>query len=91
MTHTMIANFPVGNDHIDVEITYNFIPGMPEQGPSWASGGEPAEPAEVEFISAALCVGMATVPIKKVLDDWASAALTDELYEKAVTYAQEQE
>jgi len=35
---------------IDVEIEYDFTPGQPEQGPSYASGGEPAAPAEVEVI-----------------------------------------
>ncbi len=34
---------------IELELGYNYTPGRPEQGPSYASGGEPEEPPEVEF------------------------------------------
>ncbi len=33
---------------IEVEIEYDFTPGSPERGPSYASGGEPAEGPEID-------------------------------------------
>ncbi len=33
---------------IEVEIDYTFTPGTPERGPSYASGGEPAEGPEID-------------------------------------------
>lgn len=39
-------------------MTFNFTRGAPAQGPSYASGGQPADPDEIEFISVApLCNG----------------------------------
>jgi len=37
-------------DEGDIEVTYTITPGRPATGPSYASGGEPAEPPEVELI-----------------------------------------
>lgn len=34
----------------DVEVDYTYTPGYPEQGPSYASGGEPACLPEIEII-----------------------------------------
>jgi hypothetical protein len=34
---------------IEVEVTYSVTPGHPETGPTYACGGTPAEPAEVEI------------------------------------------
>lgn len=41
--------FPVSIDDIEImlDITYSYSPGCPEQGPSYASGGQPAEAAEI--------------------------------------------
>ena len=36
---------------IDVKVEYDFTPGRPEQGPSYSSGGEPAEPPEIEVVN----------------------------------------
>ena len=36
---------------IDVEVEYDFTPGRPERGPSYSSGGEPADPPEVEVVN----------------------------------------
>lgn len=41
-----------GSEDVDLVIVYDFIPGSPERGPSYYSGGEPAEPAECDVISA---------------------------------------
>ncbi len=35
----------------EVEIKFNFVPGCPETGPTYASGGEPATPDEIEALS----------------------------------------
>lgn len=35
----------------EVEIEFSYIPGCPETGPSYASGGEPATPDEIEVLS----------------------------------------
>jgi len=35
----------------EVEIEFGYIPGCPETGPSYASGGEPATPDEIEVHS----------------------------------------
>jgi len=34
---------------IDVELSYSFSPGSPARGPSYSSGGEPADTPEVEI------------------------------------------
>lgn len=34
---------------IEVLVEYTYIPGTPERGPSYSSGGEPADPPEVEL------------------------------------------
>ncbi len=41
----------VGRREIELVVTYSAIPGHPETGPSYACGGTPAEPDEVEIIS----------------------------------------
>lgn len=59
------------NDADEIEreyaVAYNITPGCPATGPSYASGGEPAEPTEVELL-AVTCDG---VPFADdSLDDW---------------------
>ena len=39
---------PFGED-LDLQVDYNLTEGRPEQGPTYSSGGEPAEGPEVEF------------------------------------------
>lgn len=41
----------VGRREIELVVTYSVIPGCPETGPTYACGGTPAEPDEVEIIS----------------------------------------
>lgn len=54
--HTLLATIPVGDPDLGAElealITFAFTPGAGPTGPTYASGGEPGYPAEVEFISA---------------------------------------
>ena len=41
----------VGRREIELVVTYSMLPGYPEQGPTYACGGTPAEDAEIEIIS----------------------------------------
>lgn len=41
----------IGITPISLFICYDFIRGAPEQGPSYASGGQPADPDEVHIRS----------------------------------------
>lgn len=41
----------IGRQEVELVVTYSVTPGCPEQGPSYACGGTPAEPDEVEIIS----------------------------------------
>lgn len=36
---------------VELRIAYTFLKGAPEQGPTYASGGQPADPDEIEFVS----------------------------------------
>lgn len=54
--HTMNVTLPIGPEDLGAEvelaITFDFHKAVREQGPSYSSGGQPAEPAFVEFVSA---------------------------------------
>lgn len=41
----------IGRRELELVVTYSVTPGQPETGPSYACGGEPAEPAGVEIVS----------------------------------------
>ena len=41
----------VGRREIELVVTYSMTPGRPEQGPTYACGGQPVEPPEVEIIA----------------------------------------
>ncbi|MDR3439855.1 hypothetical protein [Telmatospirillum sp.] len=50
-THTLVISGIVANEEIEIEGRVNFLfsPGCPARGPSYASGGEPAESPEIEI------------------------------------------
>lgn len=85
--HTVRAICQSGNDGDGflVDIEFIFTPGIPEQGPSYDSGGELACPPEVEFVSAILTDSELLKPsfTQKVLDDWAADWLTSAGYDEA--------
>lgn len=60
-THKIDATIGMGDPDIGAEvelrITYTFTPAVPEQGPSYSSGGQPAEGATVEFVSCLQILG----------------------------------
>lgn len=43
-----------GEAEIELQVTYSVTPYVPAQGPTYASGGQPAEGGEVELISVTL-------------------------------------
>ena len=86
-THTLTAFCPLGLGEIAVEITYRFTPGRPARGPSYASGGEPVDPPEVEFISASSKVSDDF--IKAMVTEWAEEWLGDDGFDEAVDNAEE--
>ena len=49
---TQYLEILLGGNSVEVEadLEFTFQPGEPEQGPSYASGGQPAEPAHVEDV-----------------------------------------
>lgn len=81
-THYLTAGCPFGNDEIEVEIGFGFTPVTPERGPSYASGGEPADPPEVEFLSAK-CSGLIDADMRRKLDAWAREYLASDAGQQA--------
>jgi len=55
MTHHTTAELTRNHVEFEVEIEYNILPGCPETGPTYACGGTPEEPAEVDIISVTFC------------------------------------
>jgi hypothetical protein len=43
-----VYSFDGENEH-DIVVTFDYAPGQRETGPSYASGGEPGCPAEIEY------------------------------------------
>jgi len=87
--HIVTAYCPFGLGEIAVDIVYTYTPGRPARGPSYASGGEPADPPEVEFVSAALPEGTLNPHHQTMLVEWAEEWLAAEGYDTAVTNAEE--
>lgn len=52
----------------DVEILYDYSPGAPEQGPTYSSGGQPADPPEVTITQIFILVGTASVECSWMID-----------------------
>lgn len=76
-------------------ITYTYLDGAPEQGPSYASAGQPADPDEIEFVSVkpvigVLDAGVFTPDAQSELDSWASDWLDGDGYNAAVSLALEE-
>lgn len=61
-THTIDAHSVTYGDpdkgaEVDLRIKFTFLHGASEQGPSYASGGQLADPDEVEVVSCVQLVG----------------------------------
>ena len=50
-THNHTIYLTIGSNEIACEIEYTVEPGEPERGPTYACGGTPASPAEVDIRS----------------------------------------
>ena len=82
--HTMTAYCPFGlqPDSIQVEIVYTYTPG------SRATRIDPADPAEVDFVSARATLHTLDDTMAAMLDEWASEALSEDYWrEKALDIA----
>lgn len=71
--HKFVATIPCGDpdlgQEVDCEIVFSFTRGAPEQGPSYASGGQPADPHEIEFVKVTQLVGGKPVPYTGAYSD----------------------
>jgi hypothetical protein len=86
--YTLTAYCPFGLGEIEVDIVYTYTPGRPARGPSYASGGEPADPPEIEFVSAALPKDKLSDHHQLMLNEWAEEWLADEGFDDAVDNAE---
>jgi hypothetical protein len=48
-TYSQQVSIDVDGTEVLVDVRYFYTPGSPEQGPSYASGGQPAEPPDIEI------------------------------------------
>lgn len=75
--HTLTAIYDPDGAEIEARILFVLHPYVPMRGPSYASGGEPEEPACVEFDSVQMFVLGQWVDAPK-LAEWAEEYLQDE-------------
>ena len=72
-THTRTIPITISalDDEIEIiaEIEYTVIPGTPEIGPSYASGGEPATPPEVDIMDIVLITTSGGNPAKECREE----------------------
>jgi hypothetical protein len=72
----------MGEDHeLDAIIVFTFSPGAPERGPSYASGGEPAEAPEIEIKKITLCIDPPNMNKSEAwidAPDWLGRLLSDD-------------
>lgn len=83
--HTMTAYCPFGlqPDSIQVEITYTYTAG------ARATRIDPADPAEVEFVSATATLHTLDTGMQAMLDDWGREYLGDAGYGDACAAAED--
>jgi|ERR1700722_1263964 len=81
-TYSINATYEHDDQEIELLIYFTFLPGSLEQGPSYASGGQPAEPAEVELHHVERREGVAWVPTRD-FDEWAAEYLHGDGYAEA--------
>jgi hypothetical protein len=82
--HQITAWCPFGlqPDGLEVSIEYTYRPG------TRATRIDPADPAEVELISARLVHHTISDSMQIMLDEWATEWLGDDGYEKAIDHAE---
>jgi len=62
MKHSHTLNLDIASTEIAVDVTFTCSPYIPEQGPSYSSGGQPAEGGELEIESGTITIGKAQHP-----------------------------
>lgn len=70
-----------------VEIQYAFVRGSPATRPSFSCPGEPADPDEVDLISARLVDGDGITPTEDQIHEWAREWLHGDGYHEACAHA----
>ncbi len=85
--HTIRAEVDVGETCVKLDIEFQYHPGTPQRGPSYASGGEPAEGPELEFLHATLIDGDGLDPSPAQLQEWAEDWLDEEGFDAACDLA----
>ena len=90
-TYSIATNCPFGYDGTLVVVVYTVSWGAPEQGPSYASGGQPADPDEVELVRVEPWVGSLPGDMQETLDRWASEWLADEGFSIVIEHAHSHE
>jgi hypothetical protein len=46
--HKHTTEIEIAGVTVEIAVEYGYVPGAPEEGPSYASGGQPAEPIEID-------------------------------------------
>ena len=67
----------------EIEFNGTCIPGYPASGPSYSSGGEPAEPPEVEDLYVGVIIKGTSIDITKLLNEKQRGYFEDMLLEDA--------
>ena len=70
-----------GDNDVELEILYEYTPPSPARGPSYDSGGEPAEYTEVDVL------GVMVDDIAARPDQWDDVIECERLYEAMELYA----
>lgn len=65
--HMTLHRDDADGNELSYEVEYRISPGCPEQGPTYACGGQPAEPPEVVLVAVTLA---GTPYTADDLDDW---------------------
>ena len=83
-THTLPVLISVAGDEFDISamIEYSITKRSPARGPSFSSGGEPAEPAEITFLDVRLLIQNGAVVKTVPCPDWLYAFISgsDDVY-----------
>lgn len=90
--YSIEAECPVGCDSLPVQITFTHTKGYPEEGPTYWSGGEPAEDDEISMHSwepTTITRGSMPSEIAVMIGDWCEQYLDNEGYERACREARE--
>ena len=79
----------IGRREVELTVAYSVIAGSPEQGPTYACGGTPADPDEVEIISIhhdGVEISLSNAEEEALLE-MAIARSSDDMADEAAAYA----